>query len=264
MNAAQIRCPGCDRSFNPRGLAHHISKSRDSRCHAFNTVSQTQSISVSIPQTAFSPALASIHSSPLLGDDGPDLEAQPDAGKFAATCVAARHEIFRRTLESHRYLADDDIPGSDGNTDESQDPTDVVDADVYEELVLSMDPFPTVIHDRAILDGLPDVPQGPEEPANQTEAGDLETTSMVIVDQFPLSSAGAPIPGMARGSSAQESHQDMHAASVWAPFNSQRDWLFAYWAKVHGPTSSAVTRLLEIPEVCVSYLNYTNMPLINA
>jgi len=97
---------------------------------------------------------------------------------------------------------------------------------------------------------LPDVPQDPEELANEIEAGNSEMTStMVIIDQFPQSSAGAPIPGMVHRSLNQESQPDMHVDTVWAPFNSQRDWLFAHWAKVHGLMSSAVTQLLEIPKV---------------
>jgi hypothetical protein len=90
MNPALIRCPGCDRTFNPYGLAHHISKTRDSRCREFNAASRTQSISVAIPQMAFSPTLASIQSH-ISGDDvpggvfndSPDLERQADASEFA-------------------------------------------------------------------------------------------------------------------------------------------------------------------------------------
>src|ERR1700742_2251232 len=90
------------------------------------------------------------------------------------------------------------------------------------------------------------------QPTNQTNAGTLETTSTIVVDQFPSGNAGAPIPGMACGSSVYESCEAMHTDSIWAPFKSQRDWRFAHWAKMHGPTSSAVTELLEIPEVRTS------------
>ncbi|KAH9169515.1 hypothetical protein EDB89DRAFT_2115055 [Lactarius sanguifluus] len=37
--------------------------------------------------------------------------------------------------------------------------------------------------------------------------------------------------------------------SIWAPFHSQCDWEIALWAKTCGPTSSALTELLRIPEV---------------
>ena len=151
---------------------------------------------------------------------------------------------------AHRPFADDDTPGFDDNTNQSLDPTNVTDADVYEELTHNIDPSRAAIHDQTILDKLPDVPQDPEELANEIEAGNSETTSTtVIIDQFPQSSAGAPIPGMVHRSLNQESQLDIHADTVWAPFNLQCDWLFAHWAKVHSPTSSAVTWLLEIPKV---------------
>ncbi|KAH9014404.1 hypothetical protein EDB84DRAFT_1277679 [Lactarius hengduanensis] len=37
--------------------------------------------------------------------------------------------------------------------------------------------------------------------------------------------------------------------SIWAPFHSQCDWEIALWAKTRGSTSSALTELLQIPEV---------------
>ncbi|KAI9442877.1 hypothetical protein BJY52DRAFT_1206753 [Lactarius psammicola] len=36
---------------------------------------------------------------------------------------------------------------------------------------------------------------------------------------------------------------------IWAPFRSQCDWEIAHWAKMRGPTSTAVMELLAIPEV---------------
>jgi hypothetical protein len=97
----------------------------------------------------------------------------------------------------------------------SLDPTDLTDANAFEELAHNIDPFPAVNHDQVNLDEGSYVPPGPEESANQMEAGILETMSTVVIDQFPHSSAGAPIPGC-----AQESYQDTHADTVWAPFNS--------------------------------------------
>src|SRR5580698_9476420 len=90
MNPAQIRCPGCDRTFSPSGLAHHISKTSDSRCHGFNTAPQTQSISGTSAQTGFSPALAPTHVSDVSGsaipggdsNNPPDLERQIYASEF--------------------------------------------------------------------------------------------------------------------------------------------------------------------------------------
>ena len=98
----------------------------------------------------------------------------------------------------------------------------------------------------------PVVDDPPEEPnhaqPNQHETGDTDTTA-IIIDRFPSGQAGAPIPGMARGPSIYESRRDANSDTEWAPFTSPCDWLFARWAKLHGPTSSSLDDLLRIPEV---------------
>ncbi|KAF8263176.1 hypothetical protein EI94DRAFT_1878699 [Lactarius quietus] len=51
------------------------------------------------------------------------------------------------------------------------------------------------------------------------------------------------------GSSLYEATHNNLGNSLWAPFWSQCDWEFAHWAKMCGPTSTAVTELLAMPEV---------------
>jgi hypothetical protein len=141
------------------------------------------------------------------------------------------------------------MPELDNNINASLDPTDVTDADMFEELGHNNTLSPAVIHgDQANWHELPNVPQAAEEPTNQNKAGNLETISMVVIIQFPNHSAGTTVPGIAHAESSQGTHADL----VWASFKSQCDWDFAYWAKINGPTSSAVTRLLDMPEVCVT------------
>ncbi|KAH9009002.1 hypothetical protein EDB83DRAFT_2509016 [Lactarius deliciosus] len=57
------------------------------------------------------------------------------------------------------------------------------------------------------------------------------------------------MPDPFQGQSDYWSHEDALNTSVWAPFHSQCDWEIALWAKIRGPTSSALTELLQIPEV---------------
>jgi hypothetical protein len=85
----------------------------------------------------------------------------------------------------------------------SQDPADLTDADAFEELAHNIDPFPAVNHDQVDQDEFSYVPLGPEESANQTDSCNLEMMPTVVIEQFPHSSAGAPIPGH-----VQESYQD--------------------------------------------------------
>ncbi|KAI9433897.1 hypothetical protein H4582DRAFT_2112690 [Lactarius indigo] len=60
---------------------------------------------------------------------------------------------------------------------------------------------------------------------------------------------GAPIPDADQGLPLYHSSQETLGPSIWAPFHSQCDWEIAHWAKTRGPTSSAITDLLAIPEV---------------
>jgi len=42
---------------------------------------------------------------------------------------------------------------------------------------------------------------------------------------------------------------DPEGTNPYAPFHSRTDWEVARWAKLRGPTSTAFTELLEIPDV---------------
>jgi hypothetical protein len=75
-------------------------------------------------------------------------------------------------------------------------------------------------------------------------------TSTVVVDRFPFGNPGAPIPGATQGPSFNDLYRATHGDSMWAPFQSRRDWVVAHWAKTHSTTSSAVDDFLALPEVC--------------
>jgi len=94
---------------------------------------------------------------------------------------------------------------------------------------------------------------------------DSETTSGVIIDQFPFGNPGAPTSGTYQDSASNDtgcsalgdlgddvlgdpSHGALEDA-IWAPFHSKRDWEIACWAKKHNLTSSAIAEFLAIPKV---------------
>ena len=137
-------------------------------------------------------------------------------------------------------------------TNEAPDPADIADADAFEELAQNNHNFATTTPDQPTINESPDTPDTPERLPNDMEAGFTEAMPMVIIDHFPFASAGAPLHGMPRGNHIYESQQGTDGDSIWSPFTSQCDWLFACWAKMHGPTLSAVTELLAIPEVQTS------------
>jgi len=136
--------------------------------------------------------------------------------------------------------------------DEAPDPADIADADAFEELAQNNTCFVTTNTDQPTINESPHVPEGPEQLPNDMEAGSTGAMPTVVINHFPSASAGAPIHGMPRGNPSYESQRGADGDSTWSPFTSQCDWLFVRWAKMRGPTSSAVTELLAIPEVQTS------------
>jgi len=166
-----------------------------------------------------------------------------------------------------KKIADDVELDHDGAPFEPPDPADIADADAFEELAqnqaMTTPDQPAIDESLDMPDAeqLPNdmeagntetMPNAPEQLPNDMEAGNTEAMLTVVIDHFPSASAGAPIPGVPRGNPVYEPQQGADGDSIWSPFMSQCDWLFARWAKMRGPTSSAVTELLAIPEVRTS------------
>ena len=171
------------------------------------------------------------------------------------------HTTTDEPSDSDRDDPADDLPDS-----VPDDPADVADADAFEQVLCSdfTAPNPNPPSADGNLEALEDVT---EQTIDQMELDDLpdivdqETASGVIIDQFPFGSPGSPIPGSSRGLSAYEALREMHTDNPWAPFSSQLDWEVARWAKMRSPSSTAVTELLAIPGVRVSY-SWNTMHLI--
>lgn len=61
--------------------------------------------------------------------------------------------------------------------------------------------------------------------------------------------AGTPLPGQARSNLMYDEYQHETQGALWGAFKSQIDWEFARWAKLRGPSSTAVSDLLNIDGV---------------
>jgi hypothetical protein len=175
-----------------------------------------------------------------------DLDDGPELGEDSS---ASAH-----LLRSHTFFSVDDSQGLEEPSIEMPDPADVADAEAFEELTRDVDLSSAMAVDHLPGDELPGVSEGPGPQTNQTEAGPFETGSTVIIDHFPSHAAGAPIPGIPQGPSIYDSRHAELSDSDWAPFRSQRDWEIARWAKSCGVTSTAVSKLLAIPEVCPKFV----------
>ncbi len=71
-----------------------------------------------------------------------------------------------------------------------------------------------------------------------------------FIKRFPSGLAGAPISNVGQSAPGFRAPQEhLGTENIWSPFQSQRDWDFARWAKNRGSTSTAVTELLAIDGV---------------
>lgn len=96
-------------------------------------------------------------------------------------------------------------------------------------------------------------PEGQE----QSNAGADMEPHLLTIDRFPFGRPGAVLTGNLSQDPCQASgSQGVSPGSVWAPFRSHSDWAIARWAKMRGPSSSAVTELLSIPGVCELYFPF--------
>ena len=97
------------------------------------------------------------------------------------------------------------------------------------------------------IDPTPALNQAQQAEVEQSQEPDL----LVEVEHFggvagkPIKTGGPTASGIYHGNVGQGNQP----ANIYAPFNSQTDWEFAKWAKLRGPTSTAVTDLLNIPGV---------------
>ena len=95
----------------------------------------------------------------------------------------------------------------------------------------------------------PDVADEPSAPAG-AEASDpthAQQDGVPFVEHFPLRAAGLPISDMDQDVPEFQALRDnLGVDNIWHPFQLQRDWDFALWAKNRGPSSTAVTELLAI------------------
>ena len=280
MTAAQVQCFGCNRNFTPRGLSQHVSKSRDPRCRASSVTGEVQLATAPIHRTAFPPALApnwvSQGSGRVSPDDlggrddemdGRDGMQSPGSGRVSPNNLGGRddetdgHDMqlpdgeFSVACVAVRNSSELDVYSDINAVDPEEDPSgptelaDVTDADAFEVLTeRNIHPARTTIpNQHAVnLDTTAEPPNTATEQAIPFDVLNAERLQTVVIDHFPLGNAGAPIPSMAR-----ESNEDTAAQSVWALFISQCDWQITHWAKMRGPTSSALTDLLAIGEVRV-------------
>ena len=103
MNAAilpaQVKCPGCEREFTPRGLSQHVSRIDNIRCRRVVVTPHSYLPSTAFPSMASLPTLTSNRASQIVGETGEVALGnsgeydEPTQGEFTVTHVAAHAAI---------------------------------------------------------------------------------------------------------------------------------------------------------------------------
>ena len=82
-------------------------------------------------------------------------------------------------------------------------------------------------------------------------------TNNYIIEHFPGDKASAPLEDITASQSNFEKYwqqlNQLNSTAEYAPFVSRIDWDVAQWAKIHGLTFSAVTKLLKLDGVHISF-----------
>ncbi|KAJ3715707.1 hypothetical protein C8R42DRAFT_725514 [Lentinula raphanica] len=224
------QCNGCGKSFVGSAFLHHIRKTKNPRCQGFRTFIEAAAPSMDAHTTQLLESLSSHHS--FSGGQVP-LETPMTinhSGDFFDS------ENFEEDLE------DDELDGQESTTSRESSP----------ELL-----FP---------DGFFDEPL--HLPHSQIPLVSANASWEPYVESYPDPRAGAPIG--AQANVMDENSQYYHtvpgaAVNQWAPFESEVDWKIAHWAKLRGPSSTALSELLAMDGVCEKLnLSYRSANQLNA
>ncbi|KAI0309377.1 hypothetical protein OF83DRAFT_1179699, partial [Amylostereum chailletii] len=249
------RCPGCDRIFNrPSGLSQHLAQAArggpqsNPLCKAaYYPLPQVSSGTEELAQEPTNP---------------PDDSSQPFqtfAGDLFGQDYGAAD--FGDDMDIDNDPPPSGMPGletDDEDEDEVDDEDAEIDAQLFDELNAAL--WEPAVNPNAPVDGLRmdaaantnSAPSDPPSPAAPSRLQSTRLNTDPIIVPFPLATAGAPI-SQSRSRSTYESQRPsadtQDSTNIWAPFQSKIDWTMAYWAKMRGPSSTAVTELFQMDEV---------------
>lgn len=96
MPTSRARCHGCGRVFVPRGLSHHVNKSRDPRCRNALRTSRERVASLSIQHSATPPLLTPNNAAPISNDV--ELNGAYYAENIEGDFAAARGAFSRLSI----------------------------------------------------------------------------------------------------------------------------------------------------------------------
>jgi hypothetical protein len=234
-------CAGCGQLFMVSGLGSHLKQTQNPQCEAIFKVQYGY-----IPDSSPAP----------LSDDNV-VDDQVDHGSYSD------HEPMNLDSNDANYdPANDDeatdsdpgVPPASGVDESDYDESDL--DDIFEDFDIGWEPAPEMQDDNIESEDDYTTAGGHPPPSFQRSAvhDALQKPGYVehFNDNYPHAQAGALI-------GAEEDMNTKYKDSlgderIWTPFTSRMDWEVARWAKLRGPSSTAVSELLAIEGV--STLNF--------
>ncbi|KAF7972500.1 hypothetical protein HWV62_17870 [Athelia sp. TMB] len=208
------KCTGCEKYFTQGTYLRHIRTSAEPRCHAIynnihNYLPGGEGDSGSDTQHDHNPSMEPEYSIDAGGDYFGDYQDED----FGWQDEPAGEDLGdpQAGFEGHEYHEDDEE-----DDDEEEE----------EEEVLPLPNSSPASPNRASVP-----PPVPNQQEYVTKFGGL---------------AGTPLLGWARGTLMYNKYQHETGNALWGAFQSRIDWEFARWAKLRGPSSTAVSDLLNI------------------
>jgi len=217
MSLASHKCEGCGLYFTPTGLNSHIRQTCNNNCQNWHREY--------LPQV-----------DEHLDNDEPPQDFEGD--------------LYGNDYEEEDFPGFNDAPHLPA--DSSDDDKDAVgdDEDGWE-------PEPLNQPAGGIRDIPPPVILNPI-PLNRHESHNRLSWKLTIqlFNDRPDHNAGAPLENATKTS--YETYQDAlpkanAIPNIWAPFASKIDWEIARWAKLRGPSSTALSELLKVKGVSVLF-----------
>jgi hypothetical protein len=221
MSVASHKCEGCSRFFTPTGLNSHVRQTRNDNCRRWYR-----------------------EHLPLVDEQDND-EQDNDEQDNDNPPQNFEGDLYGNNYQKQDFPGFDDAPHlpADGSDDED-------DAMGDEEDGWEPEPINQPAGDGDIP---PPVTANPI-PSNRHESHNRlsQKPSIRLFNDRPSRNAGAPLANMNRTS--YETYQDAlpkanTVPNIWAPFASKIDWEIARWAKLRGPSSTALSELLRVEGV---------------
>ncbi|THH21613.1 hypothetical protein EUX98_g8328 [Antrodiella citrinella] len=244
-------CNGCGQEFGPSGFASHLAQVKDPRCVAEHCRQFNEALPGVFDRSGRRRAWDKEDGGDDDGDDDEDDEGEPAAqiqfgGAFFDEDLAMGGEVV---MEEH-------VGGVGGAEEEEMDEEDEEDEEVdgnidYDNgpgLEPPPDPAPPplpaddVQEDNDNAEIAPPTSRAHVEPALRQE---------VHVRHFPSPRAGEALQRTEPTFRTYNRglHDDGESDNIFTPFESERDFQIARWAKMRGPGSTVFDKLLKIPGV---------------